>query len=930
MSQDVIVSVIMPCYNQGQYLDEAVDSVLAQTLQAFEIIVINDGSTDPETIAHLQHYQRPKVTVLHTENRGVAAARNWGIRHASGRYILPLDADDRIGPTYLEQAVRALDADPRLGIVYCQAEFFGEKTGRVELPEFNFPGILLGNMIFNSSLYRRADWETVGGYRDNFHWEDYDFWLSLLELDRTVYHIPEVLYFYRQSAHSRSNSLVQQHWVSDYTRLFHTHPKLYQPNIHVLFESLVELRQNVQQTHAKLYETEVENHKLHRQVETLSIKLEKFKADLQHAQSAISGMQSSKFWQLRDRWFEVRYRLGLSTAADQMLLPPAVKSGAIRPLPIAPRHLHKKINTLTKVWHERGPVEFFRYVQSRLTARLRRYSNYQDWIARHTLTPADLLAANRQLQQWPHRPVFSVILPVYNVEEEWLVRAIESVRNQIYPDWELCIADDASPAPHIQPLLTHYSKLDPRIKVVFRETNGNIVAASNSALDLATGDYIALLDHDDELAINALFEAAKLINQHPEADFIYTDEDKIDTQGNRRDPFFKPDWSPDYFHACMYTCHLGVYRSRLVREIGGFRPGYDGSQDYDLVLRLVERTQQIYHIPQVLYHWRILPQSVTSGAEAKPWAYQAAVRALEDMVARSPYPGRVEAGVSDGFHRVRREIIGNPLVSIVIPTAGTMVETPTGKRCGVTTCIQSVRDRSTYRKFEIILVDGYDAPDPILEAIQGNDLHLVRCPEPFNFSQRINWGVKAAKGEFVLLLNDDVEVITPDWIESMLEFAQQQEIGAVGAKLLFPNNTIQHVGVMVIHGNPGHAYRQVEADHPGYFFSNQVNRNYWVVTAACLMMRRSLFLDLGLMDETFPLNYNDVDLCLKAHQKGYRNVVTPYAQLYHYESASREPGLRPKEWEHLNAKWSAYFKTFDQQDPYYNPNLSTDEIRFEL
>ncbi len=593
--------------------------------------------------------------------------------------------------------------------------------------------------------------------------------------------------------------------------------------------------------------------------------------------------------------------------------------------------LFKKFSKLYQAWRERGTRGFIHFVYARLEARFRKRLTYQQWMARQRWSPAQIARARQEIAEWEFRPKFSVILPVYNVEEQWLKKAIESVIYQIYPDWELCIADDASTASHIKPLLTYYSNLDSRIKVVFREENGNIVAASNSALELATGDYIALLDHDDELAIAALYENAKLINQHPDADFIYSDEDKINTAGKRTDPFFKPDWSPDYFHACMYTCHLGVYRTRLIREIGGFRPGFDGSQDYDLVLRVVEKTRNIYHIPKILYHWRVIPASVTSSHEAKPWAYEAARRALEEMVTRSPYPGRVEAGPREGFFRVRREILGNPRISIVIPSGGATLKTPTGTICLLEQCIRSIRDRSTYRNFEIVLVDGYDVPDLVLDVVKGNDLKLVRCADPFNFSQRINLGAQAATGDILLLLNDDVEVLTPDWLESMLEFAQQAEIGAVGAKLFFADGRIQHVGVMVLNGNAGHAFREAEGDHPGYFLSNLVNRNYLVITAACLMMRRQVFFELGGMDETFPLNYNDVDLCLKAHQAGYRNVVTPYAQLVHYESVSRAPGLRPKEWEYLNTKWKGYFESLQYCDPYYNPNLTAHNgVMFEL
>lgn len=297
---DPVVSVIMPCYNQGRYLDEAVESVLAQTYQHFEIIVINDGSTDAETIEILRDYQKPGVAILHTENRGPAAARNTGIQQARGQYILPLDADDRIGPTYLEQAVKILDENSNVGIVYCEAEFFGEKTGKFDLPGFNFPGILLGNMIFNSSFYRKTDWEKVGGYKDNYRgWEDYDFWLSLLELGREVIRIPETLYFYRQINTSRSNSMNRQNWVEDYTRLFHNHPNLYIPNINILFEHIVDLREDIHQTHSRLAQALQQ--------------LQESEHQRVQAEAQLSAVLSSKFGRLYTWWGRFKAKLAESS-----------------------------------------------------------------------------------------------------------------------------------------------------------------------------------------------------------------------------------------------------------------------------------------------------------------------------------------------------------------------------------------------------------------------------------------------------------------------------------------------------------------------------------------------------------------------------------------------------------------------------------------
>lgn len=581
------------------------------------------------------------------------------------------------------------------------------------------------------------------------------------------------------------------------------------------------------------------------------------------------------------------------------------------------------------VWSERGLIGFLQFSFRSVTKKILRRKSYQYWIDKHKLNDQASKNARKEIEQWPFQPLFSIILPVYNIEDRLLRKTIESVTNQFYDNWELCIVDDASTQAHIRNTLTDYSQIDVRIKAVFSDENQNISAASNSALGMATGDYVVLLDHDDELSPDALFENAKLINQHPNADFIYSDEDQIDTAGRRFAPFFKPDWSPDYFHACMYTCHLSIYRTQLLRDIGGFRSEFDGSQDYDLVLRVVEKTDRIHHIPKILYHWRVLPSSVTSGEAAKPWAYEAAQRALEDMLKRSPYPGHVEKGISAGFWRVRRDIKNSPLISIIIPSAGTSQKTKKGNLCLLENCVQSILKLTTYQKIEIVVVDGYDIPPKTQDWLKQCPVKLIHCSEAFNFSHRINLGVQACSGEMLVLLNDDTEIITPDWLESMLEFAQQPEIGAVGAKLFYPDQRIQHAGVLILNGNPTHAFHGADGDHPGYFNSNRVNRNYLAVTAACLMVRKTVFNEVGGFDESFPLNYNDVDFCLKLHELGCRQVFTPYAQLIHYESASRDAGLQPGEWKNLHQKWNHYLNDL-HDDPYYNINLSSDAPNFDL
>jgi GT2 family glycosyltransferase len=587
-----------------------------------------------------------------------------------------------------------------------------------------------------------------------------------------------------------------------------------------------------------------------------------------------------------------------------------------------------KLKKLQHIWNTQGIVGTAKFIYHKLMAR-RQDQIYAAWFAKQQLQPQDIAAAQQEMAQWHNPPTFSIIMPVYNVDKVWLEKAIESVRQQIYPHWQLCIADDASTEPHIHETLSRYQALDQRIHVQFQPQNQGISQTSNAALALATGDYIALLDHDDELANYALLEVARLIQRHPDADFIYSDEDKIDVDGRHFNPFFKPDWSPDYMHGCMYTCHLGVYRTAIVRAMGGFRSEYDGSQDWDLVLRLVEKTQNIYHIPKVLYHWSIIPSSAAAGDTAKPWAYMAAQKALEDMVRRSPYPGWVEPGPAVGFFRVRRHLADHPLVSIIIPSAGKTLTSNDQPVCLLENCIRSIHDLSTYNNFEIIVVDGFDLPDLTCQLLKKEKIQLVRSSAPFNFSERMNRGAAAARGDYLLMLNDDTEIKTPDWLESMLELAQQPEIGAVGAKLMFPNGRIQHSGVLVLQGNPCHAFYNATAIDPGHFFSNQINRNYIAVTGACLMVRRQVFEQVGGFDQAFPLNYNDVDLCCKIHQAGYRNLVVPYVQLIHYESVTRSSNLKPEELEQFQAKWLPYLNQFSG-DPYYNPNLCTYSANFLL
>jgi glycosyltransferase involved in cell wall biosynthesis/2-polyprenyl-3-methyl-5-hydroxy-6-metoxy-1,4-benzoquinol methylase len=559
--------------------------------------------------------------------------------------------------------------------------------------------------------------------------------------------------------------------------------------------------------------------------------------------------------------------------------------------------------------------------------------NYSDYIEANRITNEKGKAILLLINQMKYKPTFSVILPVYNVEEIWLRKCIDSVINQIYPYWELCIADDASPSPHIRRVLEEYSQNDSRIKVVYREKNGHISETSNSALEVASGEFIALLDHDDELTLDALFENAKLLNEHPDADMIYSDEDKITPEGFRHGAFFKPDWSPDMFLSHMYSCHLGVYRLSIVREIGHFRKGFEGSQDYDLVLRFTEKTNQIHHIPKVLYHWRTIPQSTASGSGAKNYTVKAGFRALEETVKRRGINGWVEP-LHDypNLFTIHYNPTNYPLVSILIPTKNM------AKILG--NCLDTIFEKTDYPNFEVIVMDNGSTD---IETITLFERWLLKEPErfltvrmdvPFNYSYLNNEAAKLAKGELLLLLNNDVEVITPGWISEMVGQAIRPTVGAVGACLLYPDNTHQHGGILLgVAGIANHSHRHFDFNNSGYFSRLKTVSNYSAVTGACLMVQKSIYWEVNGLEDELTVAYNDVDFCLKLRELGYYNVWLPQVQLYHHESKSRGYDDSPEkmarllfETEWMQKRWGDSL----EKDPFYNPNLTRTQENFAL
>ena len=562
-------------------------------------------------------------------------------------------------------------------------------------------------------------------------------------------------------------------------------------------------------------------------------------------------------------------------------------------------------------------------------------SAYRAWLARHDRfdnAARGRLAARVQALLDP--PRISVLVPTWETAERWLRAAIESVRNQVYPHWQLCLADDASSAPHVRRILEEYARDDSRIVQVIRGERGHISAATNSALELAEGAWITFLDHDDELHPAALGCVALEIAAHPDAELIYTDEDKMDEAGLRSTPYFKPDWNPELIIGQNFVCHLAAYPAERLRALGGLRVGFEGCQDWDLVVRAtgVRSDARVRHIPRVLYHWRMLPGSTALDHGAKEYVIAAGERTLREHFARVGLAGTALEINASGHWRATYPVPDpSPLISILIPTRN--------QHEHLRRCVDSIREKTDYPNYEIVIVDNQSdeaATTGLLADWERAGLvRVIAYDEPFNYAALHNFAVPKCGGELICLLNNDTEIITPGWLRELAGHAVRPTVGAVGAMLLYPDNTIQHAGIFVgIGGVAEHPFHRESRECGGQMSRLLVAQNLSAVTGACLMIRASLFAEAGGLDEkNLAIAYNDVDFCLRLVELGYRNVWTPLAVLYHHESISRGYEDTPekvarfrREYEFMRRRWAEQL----DRDPAYNPNLTLQHNDFGL
>lgn len=567
-----------------------------------------------------------------------------------------------------------------------------------------------------------------------------------------------------------------------------------------------------------------------------------------------------------------------------------------------------------------------------LRLELQRAKEFNKWVAMNYPTPNIIANQRHESTGFAYRPLISVILPVYNTNPEYLSACIESVLAQSYVNWELCIVDDASTSQMTIDCLSLYAKRDLRIKLKRSTQNGHISVASNEAIKISDGEFIALLDHDDLLWPNALYEVAKLLQKHKEADLIYSDEDKVEEDGFVHfAPFFKPDWSPHFLECVNYITHLSVIRTDLVRSVGGFDKSLVGAQDWDLFFRVTEKTNSIYHIPTILYSWRDHPSSTAHSLSIKDYALKSQEESLKRHFVRTKQSiKKIQPGELLGSWYPRFNVKTKPLVSIIIPTKD--------KAGYLKRCVTTILDKTTYYNYEIIIVDTgskeavtQEYYQYLKESLGIKKLRIIRWKQqPFNYSDACNFGANKAKGEYLVMLNNDTEVISEDWLEDMLGYAQKPGIAAVGVQLLYPSMQLQHAGVVV-----GIGSKEPVAGHIGIFTDHKINdfltriytdtvRDTTAVTAACLMVPAKTFQDVGGFDSIYRVTFNDVDLCLKFRKAGYQNIYLPYVKLFHHESISVGKVNQNRDMSELNdsallirKKWK---KTIEY-DPYYNKNF---------
>lgn len=963
---EALVSIIIRTKNRPQMLREAIRSVAYQTHASIELVVVNDGQD--ELAALIAEEATGSIKTVHYVSsdgtHGRAHAGNLGLQHARGDFIGFLDDDDWLLPNHCARLLNRLREHPAAIACYGGVDSVRFEAGReVLLHRFNDPfdplRLAYNNfMPIHSVLFKKSAIERGCAFDERLDlYEDWHFWLQMAQLGSFV-HVDEVTAKYRIGAESGVGLPSSQRDVTqDMNRFVEASRSVWNTEqlrhlcmsayrVKTLSEEaaarhseLSLLKEQLTAQAQTLVEREERLNDQNEQITHLMARLRVSEQDLTFRQRQFEEIIHSRSWRLTRplRFFGRKVRAGrhfIRRAYDRL------RSESWRVL-LKKTHKVWQKEGLRGVWlrvkGQHNPAfalaDSSRSVSSVTEASIVRQANGHYALQAGTagyqyIPPAPPLDLDNWLSSLKNPPKFSIVVPVYNTPSGLLMDLVNSVFAQWYPHWELVLVDDASSSESLQHELASLD--DPRIHIVRLDENQGISAATNAGVAAANYEWIVFADHDDLLTADSIFELARCIERES-PDFIYSDEDKLDEQGHFVQPHFKPDWSPDTMMSTMFTGHISCVRKALFEQLGGLRSEVNGCQDWDFVLRLAEITQSFCHIPKVLYHWRIIPASVAADLAAKPYVLAASQKVREDALLRRGLTGQVEAVEQvPGYFRVNYLPQNNPLISIIIPTRD--------HKEILQRCIESIERKSRYRHFEVIVLDNGSqdrATLALLAALEKeNRVRVIRHDLPFNFSELNNIGAKAAQGELLLFLNDDTEVLTDDWLERMAGYAQLPHVGAVGAKLLYPNNDIQHAGIINLADGPGHAFLNTSADNPGYLMRNLLEYNWLAVTGACLMIEAKKFHAIGGFDERFPVAYNDVELCFRLADAGLYNVVCQAVQLRHYESQTRgldhlDAAKRQRLKDDMRRLYSVHPRYF-QYDPFHNLNLHPNGIHFEL
>ncbi len=972
-----LVSFIVRTKNRPSMLREAIRSIAQQTHSHIELLVINDGGDDVSTLIEEEAIGSiRRIHHLHNPvSLGRARAANLGLEHASGDYIGFLDDDDWLLPEHVQFLIARLDAAPAAIAAYSGVEMVHFENGHeTQMHVFNdaFDPLRLAYnnfMPIHAVLFRRRAIERGCLFDEQLEqYEDWHFWLQLARLG-TFVHVNDITAKYRMTQGSGFGlpysgvdvSLAMNRFVEasravwDTSQLRHMcmssmlvetrsrELELTQQHATNLEAALTRLRSDLEQL--QQHATRIEQERKH---------LLEEKAELSRQMIALEHLATSKEQQIA-LW---KARFDEVTRSRSWRLTEPLRALGRKARTVRRQAKHHVARLRQESWQSILAKGHTIWRNEGFSGLLHRLRGSQEHLPLHTAQELPIAprahiarcdghyvfqhepagyqyippAPPLDLQEWltvtESTPRFSIVVPVFKTPPGLLTELVQSVLAQWYPHWELVLVDDASNDVMLAEEIARFA--DPRIRVLRLGQNQGIAAATNAGVNLAEHDWIVFADHDDVLTCDCLYELARCIERdHP--DFVYSDEDKLNEAGRFVQPHFKPEWSPDTMMSTMYTGHVSCVRKSLFNGLGGLRSEFNGCQDWDFVLRLAERTSKFSRVPKVLYHWRIIPASVAADIAAKPYVLAASQKVREDALKRRNLAGRVEAVEEvPGYFRVNYIATDNPLISIIIPTRDHAKL--------LARCIQSIEQQSSYRNFEIIVLDNGSKDRATLsllsELTRSNRARVVRHDKPFNFSELNNIGAQQARGNLLLFLNDDTKVVTKDWLERMAGYARLPHIGAVGAKLLYPSGVIQHSGVLNLGDGPGHAFHQAPARSAGYYMRNLLEYNWLAVTGACLMVEKEKFDRLSGFDENFPVAYNDVDLCFRLVDAGLYNTVCQSVELIHYESQTRgldhlDPDKRRRlesEKRRLYDKHPRYF----QYDPFHSPNLHPNGIHFEL